>query len=224
MRPCSVWATPCPSGLLLKPNHGPQYSLRSRRRARSAERRRFRDPAVCTIFPKQRYFIVDAAARRRLMSSPPAVDTDVDQQQIDNGACEPCQRIHPRRSHGAVLAVASHRQASPCPVPATISFSPTSLTITQPGTSQKLLLALSHSVPCGQDGNPVGRWSGRDGSANFVEPECGCSGRRPWIYIRTAVRSQPSWCWCGMAPGTAVIRASAPPFIPAIMASVTVLP
>ena len=91
-------------------------------------------------------------------------DAHLDQQQNNNDACEPRRRIHSRRGHGAVFAAASHRSdigaatitatapgyspaSQSVPVPATISFSPTSLTITQPGTSQKLLLALSHSAP-----------------------------------------------------------------------------
>lgn len=42
------------------------------------------------------------------------------------------------------------------PVPATISFSPANLTITGPGSTAKLLIALSGSAPWGPESNPWG--------------------------------------------------------------------
>ena len=110
------------------------------------------------------------------------------------------------------------------PVPATISFSPTSLTITQPGTSQKLLLALSHSAPWGQDGNLWGDGAGVTVQLSSSNPNVAAVPATVDLYPDGSSFTTVVVLVRGIAPGTATIRASAPPFIPEITASVAVLP
>ena len=108
------------------------------------------------------------------------------------------------------------------PVPATISFSPTSLTITQPGTSQKLLLALSHSAPWGQDGNLWGDGAGVTVQLSSSNPNVAAVPATVDLYPDGSSFTTVVVLVRGIASGTAVIRASAPPFIPEITATITV--
>ena len=108
------------------------------------------------------------------------------------------------------------------PVPATISFSPTSLTITQPGTSQKLLLALSHSAPWGQDGNLWGDGAGVTVQLSSSNPNVAGVPATVDLYPDGSSFTTVVVLVRGIASGTAVIRASAPPFIPEITATITV--
>jgi hypothetical protein len=106
-------------------------------------------------------------------------------------------------------------------VPATLTVSPASLTM-QPGTMQKLLLALSDSAPWGPDSAPwtnglTIQLASSNPNVAAVPPTVdfypdGSSFTTVVVMVRA------------VGPGTAVIRASALPFIPEITASVTVLP
>ena len=126
---------------------------------------------------------------------------------------------------GAATITASASGYAPAsqvvPVPASLTFSPLALTIPQPGTTGRLLLALSDSAPWGPESSPWShgltvQLSSSDptivmvpGTADFY-PD-GSSFTAVTI-LATALRS-----------GVATIRASAPPFIPETTATVTVL-
>ena len=106
------------------------------------------------------------------------------------------------------------------PVPATISFSPANLTITGPGSTAKLLIALSDSAPWGTGVQSLGKWLNDPPQllqSRHCEgsPLCRSVPGRQLIYHR---------CRGGhrRGPGTATIRVGAPPFIPEISSTVTV--
>ena len=106
-------------------------------------------------------------------------------------------------------------------MPATITFSPATLAF-RAGTQQKLLLALSDSAPWGPDSAPWSKGltiqlSSSDPGVVTVPPTVnmfpdGSSFTTVVVLVK------------GVSPGTAIIRASAPPYIPETAMTVTVLP
>lgn len=104
-------------------------------------------------------------------------------------------------------------------VPATITVSPTSLSIA-PGGTGRLFLALSNSAPWGPDSAP---WT------NGITVQLSSSNPNV-ARVQSSVDFYPDGSHFttilvlvnGISPGTAVITASALPFIPAVSATVTV--
>ena len=106
-------------------------------------------------------------------------------------------------------------------VPATISFSPTSLTVAA-GSTGKLVLALSESAPWGPDHDP---WSaGITVQLSYSNPYVAAVPFSVDLYPDGSSFTSVVLLVRGISPGTAVIRASALPFIPETTAVVTVLP
>jgi hypothetical protein len=106
-------------------------------------------------------------------------------------------------------------------VPATLTISPSSLTM-QPGTMQKLLVALSDSAPWGPDTAP---WSnGLTIQLASSNPAVATVPATVDFYPDGSSFTTVVVMVRAVGPGTAVIRASALPFIPEVSATVTVLP
>jgi hypothetical protein len=107
------------------------------------------------------------------------------------------------------------------PVPATITFSPSALTF-RAGTQQKLLLALSDSAPWGPDSAP---WSkGLTIQLSSSNPGVVAVPPTANMFPDGSSFSTIVVLVDGVSAGTAVIRASAPPYIAETTISVTVLP
>jgi hypothetical protein len=107
-------------------------------------------------------------------------------------------------------------------VPATISFSPSALIIPGPGATAKLLLALSVSAPWGPESAP---WSnGLTIQLSSSNPNVARVPPSIDLYPDGSEFTTVVILVTGVSPGTAIIRAGAPPFIPEITASVTVTP
>jgi hypothetical protein len=108
-------------------------------------------------------------------------------------------------------------------VPATLTFSPPSLSVRR-GTQEKLTIVLSESAPWGPPGDPWGPGAGVIVQLTSSNPNVATVPATVPLYPDGSSFSSSVFLVTGVSPGTTIIRASAPPFIPEVTATVTVVP